>query len=379
MNRVPIIDFVRFASIFVVMGGHFFPRWVANEGYFPFVRQAILDLFLNGAYGVTCFFVVSGFLITQMLAGSHPDFSRIDLKSFYVKRAARIFPLLALTVATGFLLEHLKPFMAEGAQRYNSWDVDSGFNWKFWLSLGSFNFNWFLLSKKSAGVGMHWAILWSLAVEEQFYFCYPLVMKTLRTSRRVLVLLGGVVGFAVLFRIFCFYGLHLDLEWMHIATFAAFDQIAVGCALYFIWERTRSFLAGKALLNLALLALGISLSGGFYLFTSFDNGPQTTLAPTLLAVSCAMTILGGLHISWLNSGWAEMLSWPGKLSYGCYLWHPTLMFLLIPLLGWMGGLRALLFFLVFVWAFAHLSYKYFELPLNNRVRALFGLKPSRSL
>lgn len=379
MKRIPIIDFFRFASIFAVIGGHFFPRWVAYYGYSPAIRQLILDAFLNGAYGVTCFFVVSGFLITQMLVGSRNDFSTINLKAFYIKRAARIFPLLSLIILVGLLMEHLKPLLGPRVQPYNAWNVDSGFGWSFWLSLLTFNFNWYLVAKNVAGVGIHWMVLWSLAVEEQFYFFYPLLLKALKTPRRVLGFLGGVVLFAVLFRGLGFFYAKANPHWMHEASFAAFDQIAIGGILYFLWDSLKDDLQRKQWICFMLCLFGSAICLELYVQTSFDNRGEVIIVPTLMALGCALAILGGLHMSFLNSAWAAILSWPGKLSYGCYLWHLTIMFILLPLLAWIGGLGALAFLLVCVWLFAFISYRYFEVPMNNWIRSFFGLKPSRSL
>ena len=85
MKRVPIIDFVRFASIWVVIGNHFYPNWVAAKVQSPFLQKMILSFFLNGGYGVTCFFVVSGFLITQMLAEEVMDvLMHVDRNEFFI-------------------------------------------------------------------------------------------------------------------------------------------------------------------------------------------------------------------------------------------------------------------------------------------------------
>jgi peptidoglycan/LPS O-acetylase OafA/YrhL len=98
-----------------------------------------------------------------------------------------------------------------------------------------------------------------------------------------------------------------------------------------------------------------------------------------MAMGCGLIILGGYHLRAFHNLPARILSWPGKLSYGCYIWHPTVLFLLLPLLFQLGGLRALLFLFLCVWFFAFLSYRYFEVPVNVRIRSIFGIKPSESL
>jgi peptidoglycan/LPS O-acetylase OafA/YrhL len=378
MKRVPVLDFARFASIFVVMGGHFFPHWIAS-GYPPLLQKMIVTTFLNGTYGVTCFFVVSGFLITQMLAGPGEDLSRIDLKAFYVKRAARIFPLLFLFVLAGLALEGLRPFFDERLQRYDVWNIDSGFGWGFWSSLLTFNFNWFVVAKDGVGIGTHWVLLWSLAIEEQFYFFYPLALKSLKKRRRAVPFLAGVVLAAVLFRCLAFFCWKADPRFLQESSPGAFDQIAMGGILYFLRERFRGQLDRRPGVSRLLFLSGAALGLATYYGTSVDNAGEAVLVPTFLAAACALTLLGGLHLPVFRSTWSSVLSSPGKLSYGFYLWHPTITFLLLPLLVRIGGLGALAFLTAGVWAFCALCYKYFEVPVNDRVRSFFGLKPSRSL
>jgi peptidoglycan/LPS O-acetylase OafA/YrhL len=167
--------------------------------------------------------------------------------------------------------------------------------------------------------------------------------------------------------------------WMQEASFAAFDQIAVGGILYFSRERWKVGLEQRPWLCWGLLLSGLGLCLGFYVKNSIASGWEYVLVPTFLSLGCALVILGGLHLSLLNSSGAAFLSWPGKLSYGCYLWNPSLIFILMPFLVRIGGLEALLFLFLFVWIFAFVSYTYFEMPMNNRIRAAFKLKPSRSL
>jgi peptidoglycan/LPS O-acetylase OafA/YrhL len=376
MKRVPILDFIRFISIFVVIGGHFYPRWIADYGYPPIIQNIILGIFLNGAYGVTFFFVVSGFLITRMLAESLEDFSKIDLKAFYAKRAARIFPLLLLVVLTGFCMEHLKPFLNEKMQHYNTGFYGSSFGWGFWLSLLTFNFDLYLTVKGlQHGVGLQWIILWSLAIEERFYLFYPIVMKLLKKRHRIFWFLGSVTLADVLFRFL----LNANSKWMHGAPYFAFHQIAIGGILYFSWERLKTGLECRPKICFLLLLLGSLMCFALYFGTSISNKNEALIVPTLLAIGCALVILGGINLPAFNSTWASLLSWPGKLSYGCYLWHPTLIFVFLPFLAQKGGMRALGLLLVFVWIFAFISYRYFEVPMNYRIRSFFNLKPSKTL
>ena len=376
MKRFPVIDFVRFASIFVVMGNHFYPNWIASFAPFGFLRYLITNFFSNGIYGVTCFFVVSGFLITFMLAHKVSDLSRIDLKVFYVRRMARIFPLLIVFILVGLFMEHFIGLFDEKILRYNVWKDSTGFGWSFWASLFSLTFNWYLIDQR--GDGLHWKVLWSLAVEEQLYLGYPLIVKFLGKRKKIIVFLSVVILFAVIYRGWVLPSFELNEYRMHQSSFGTFDQIAVGALLYFAYEQWGDWLKHHLKIAIFLMMAGAGGCFCFFTLTSYRNGNQYVFVPTLMAVSCALVILGGLPVPSLNSKTADFLSWPGKLSYGCYLWHPTLIVFLMPFLVSSGGFWAFVYLVIAVCFFAFLSYRGFEVPVNHRIRFWFKLKPSFS-
>ncbi len=387
MKRVPIIDFVRFGSFFVVLGEHFFPAWLCRSIPNPFLQSLVLNAFHHGTYGVVCFFVVSGYLITQMLAKGQTDLSGIELRSFYVKRAARIWPLLVLVALAGFGLEQGKGLLDPRVQTYHVWNDETGFGGLFWFCLGTFSFNWYLINHYLIE-GFQWNIFWSLAVEEQFYAGYPLALKILRHRRRIYSFLALVVLSGWAFRWFVF------LRWgpapggvptpffsvlEQMASFSNFDHIAVGAALYFLQERSSRWMKAHR-----KTALGCFLAGSVSCFYLCAGGDWHSIwgavaVPGLMALSCALLLWGGLNLPFLDSRAAHIFSNPGRLSYGCYLWHPTVTFLLMPGLMTIGGLGSFAALLLGVIVFAYLSYRYFETPVNAWIRHWFGLKPSTTL
>ncbi len=375
MKRVPIIDFIRFGSIVAVIGSHFYPQWIVSFLQSPFLKQAVYIFLSNGLYGVTCFFVVSGFLITQMLVEGRSDLSRLDLKAFYVKRAARIFPLLLAVVAVGYTMEHFIFLADEHMRRYDPWGDETGFGWLFWLSLFTFSFNWYAIFHHAAHGG-HWLVLWSLAVEEQFYFGYPWALRLLGNRRHIIGFLVLVVLFGLAFRYWLLPGFVENPFLMHQSSFGCFDQIALGGLLYFAHEKWGDQLSRSRITAWGLTLLGSLLALGTYFGTSTDNGVQYVAAPTVLALGVALLILGGMHCGSFDGLWARRSSWPGKLSYGCYVWHSSVLFFLMPSLIQMGGIWGLVLLVLAVHLFAALSYRAFETPVNRWVRSQFGLEPS---
>jgi len=376
-RRIPVVDLVRLASVFLIVGYHFFSSGISPTGYSPKTLHWIITLFPNGYYGVTFFFVISGFIITRILAGAQDDFSKVDLKSFYVKRAARIFPLFALTILTAWGMLTLDP---EGpGAAYCLKAIGESFRWDFWLFLGTFQFNWFIIKESHLRpVALHWNILWTLAVEEQFYFFYPLIVKYLKTGAKILIFLGGVVFLGIVYRmavLWCFPG---NFTWGYISSFANFDQIAVGGVLFFVYEKLKKTKNVSPSFPTLCLALGMVLTGYVYFFTS-NHLSGRVWEQTLMAAGCASVLLGALLIPSFNSSFWRFISWPGKLTYGCYLWQAIVLFSWWPWLVQIGHLYAFAFYLLGVGATAYGSYFIFEIPTNKLIRKIFRMSPSQTL
>ena len=117
---------------------------------------------------MTLFFVISGFLISKVLIQSHEDYKNLDLIAFYFHRVARVLPLLLLTVGIGILFLTIPSQTTRMVFCFRSHEPTIG----MWVAIATFTYNWFRHWYLSAGqmFGMHWDVLWSLSVEEQFYF-----------------------------------------------------------------------------------------------------------------------------------------------------------------------------------------------------------------
>ena len=351
------------------MGSHFFCSGITG-GYPPALWTVIIRTFGNPAYAVDCFFVISGFVITKMLVGEKQDFSSLDLRSFYIKRIARLFPLLAVVLLAGIIILATNP--PDSYPMYLCFRYPNlHFGWAFWISILTFTFNWFFIFTHQS-VSVHWAVLWSLAVEEQFYLFYPLVAKTLRNRKNIMIFLSGVILSAVLFRLGVFLWMPHKFSMSLNASFAVFDQIAVGAFIYFLLPSFKIHFEQKPWLGYFFLFAGLSIFLTVYYGTSIEDTGQLILAPTLVAFGTALMILGGIHIKDLYSHFWKILSWPGQLSYGGYLWHVTIMFLLWPVLSSMGNASPLLYY-PSVGLACYASYRWFEIPANHFVRKIFGV------
>ena len=163
----PNLDGLRFVCFLAVFLYH------CNETIFPKIYNpkitSVLNfLFRNGNLGVNIFFVLSGFLITFLLIKEKEFKNTISLKNFYVRRILRIWPLFYLCVFLGFAVF---PFF-----KYRT--IPSPFElsnfWSYIFFAGNFNFIKIWPAPPDA---LNLIVLWSVAVEEQFYLTWPIILK----------------------------------------------------------------------------------------------------------------------------------------------------------------------------------------------------------
>lgn len=294
-GRIPSLDGLRAISIGLVFLGH-----VAFTRGSP----AFLDKFSHvGNLGVKVFFVISGFLITTLLLKEHARRGRISLRSFYVRRTLRIFPAFYFYIATIVALQFL------GYVTLMNNDL---------IHAVTYTMNY---HDERAWELNH---LWSLAVEEQFYLLWPVLLCALG-PRKALIGAGIVVMLAPVCRAMMWYQFGASPTAMTRQFQAVADALATGCLLagcynslgtnsrYMSLLRSGLFLLlpGTVLLLAGLTAL-YSRAAFYILGQSFCH-----LAIVLCIdryVRCPETVGGRL----LNS---RPLIFIGLLSYSFYLWQ----------------------------------------------------------
>lgn len=229
----------------------------------------------GGFVGVDVFFVLSGYLITRLLAEKQPT-----LREFYIRRLRRLTPPLALMLAVYLAVFYVAvPDHPHYIEAGLSILYLSDYATTFW------------------GLPYYLGHTWSLAVEEHFYLIWPLVFYRFRPSVKMLA--WGFVA-ATLWRLqfdgwASFYG-RFD---------ARLSGLILGCLIaHFPRDK---FPAWPGLLALGFAAFYMQWEGGY------TQGPGITT----IEIAAAVVVLGS-HPKWLQS---SVLTYLGKLSYGIYLWH----------------------------------------------------------
>jgi peptidoglycan/LPS O-acetylase OafA/YrhL len=313
--------------------------------------------FSGGFVGVDVFFVISGYLITQLLTGSMGKPRRLWLTDFYVRRARRILPALFATslVVTVAAVAILLPWDLARLARYLAATSALGTNIAAWMERISYF--------QSNSVHVPITHFWSIAIEEQFYLIYPITLVFIgryfpRHQTRVLLALA-VVSFAV-----CVWGsYHAAAANYYLAPSRAWELL-LGGALAMGGERSvKSRFANELLAACSLIILACAV---------YWYGPKTPYPGWYAIAPCAASailILTGRRESTLTGKLLSKrpLVFTGLISYSLYLWH----FPVLELSSYYNirkiGAYGLSILIAFIYIAAVVSWKWVEVPIRTRV------------
>lgn len=319
-GHLPALDGLRGLAILLVLV-HNLDIYAPTPGAMLLAR-----LYKEAAYvgwiGVQLFFVLSGFLITRVLLASQGD--PHYFRNFYARRVLRIFPLyyLALVVFTGLL-----PALGLSP-------VQNAHGSPLWL--------WFYLSNWTQTIGLGGDQLphfWSLAVEEQFYLLWPLLLWR-RSPRQTLFLACGLVVLTPFLRAWMLVH-HLDPGTVYVSTFARMDALAAGAAVAAFLAtpgRSERSLDWRIWAVMALLAASLAVLGS-HGFQRLSPAGQV-FGYSLLAAAFAASVAAAAATDVRRAGkrrqpwWYRLLCHPalrmiGCYSYAIYVFHK-------PLDQWLG-------------------------------------------
>jgi hypothetical protein len=230
-DHIPSLDGVRALAFLIV-----------------FISHAGLKDLVPGGFGVTIFFVLSGYLITSLLRVEVERYGEIDIRSFYLRRAFRILPMLYLTLTVAILLglagETGGPVTLAAV-------LSQVLHWS----------NYYLIAHGPDSVVAGTIVLWSLAVEEHFYLLFPVLFRFTgrRLSRQALGwLLASACAACLCWRLVLILVLHQPGVRTELGTDTRFDGLLFGCLMAVVANPARndaSWLTLKRVRRAALLAI----------------------------------------------------------------------------------------------------------------------------
>jgi peptidoglycan/LPS O-acetylase OafA/YrhL len=159
------LRFLCFLSVFFFHSFHTDFDYIKTTDIYHFIKR---DVFGNGNLGVNFFFVLSGFLITYLLIEEKKLNGQIDIKKFWLRRILRIWPLFYLCIIIGFFIF---PFLKSA---FGQQPNETATIWYYLTFTNNFDF-----IKNGLPDASILGVLWSVAIEEQFYFVWPIILYLL--------------------------------------------------------------------------------------------------------------------------------------------------------------------------------------------------------
>ncbi len=347
---MPGLDGLRALSVLAVIAYHLKLSWAPG-----------------GLLGVGVFFTLSGYLITDQLMMEWHKTRRLDLKNFWLRRVRRLLP------AVFFML-----FMVSLWLYYFDQPRLISLRGDFLSAIFYFN-NWWLIFHKvsyfeSFGPLSPIGHLWSLAIEEQFYILWPLLLVLIlrlvpRRGSRTLIILIGAAASAVAMALI--YQPGTDPSRVYYGTDTRAFALLIGAALALIWPSWDQpiKLPGKSPIILDLLGGGSLLA--IFLMIGYTNQYDPSLYQyglAIFAILSAIVIVPLTHPATMLSRilGCKPLRWLGVRSYSIYLWHFPIIILTNPTVE-TGGLNigSVVLQLALIIIMADISWKYIEEPIRR--------------
>lgn len=317
----PELDVLRFFAFFFIFIHHSLPHdpeFYTKLGTGQWLAQIIAGIGAAGAFGVQLFFMLSSYLVTELIIRERALRSDVDLKAFFIRRMLRIWPLYFAFLAFAWVLQYFVPGQHIG--------------WRAALAFIFLAGNWWIVF-----VGFPNSVifpLWCISIEEQFYLFWPALMRRL-SARGLMIAAGVLVAIANVVRWY----LAARQTWesrIWCNTFTHLDSIGCGILLAVLLAGAAPRIS--ALHRSALLLGGLACYGiaGSYFRIKYD--PLTT---SRVALGYPVALIGAvaLFLATLRPRNADRkpgraqrtFVYLGRISYGLYVFH---------ILGLMLGERA---------------------------------------
>jgi len=302
----PELDVLRFFAFLAVFLYHFNhpAEFYIQHGIPRAIAVVMASLTEGGVFGVDLFFVLSAYLITELLLREKEACGSLDVKGFYLRRILRIWPLY---------------FFAIGLALIPAFNPGHVFNWRYATAFVLLAGNWSIIAY---GWPMHsiGGVLWTVSIEEQFYLFWPPVVRKISRNQIafaaiVMLILSSAMRVAMVL-------IHGGMNSVWCNTLARLDPIAAGILVAAALRgRIPNFSIST---RLGILCCGIVPLALVATRWKIHEPETLKWIPTLVgfpvvAVGCTLILLAALGVSARPHG---VLLYLGKISYGLYVYHP---------------------------------------------------------
>lgn len=310
LKRIPSLDGLRGLAITLVLLGHGLGS-LEMPHLNPYAK-AVMAIAGNGSLGVGIFFALSGFLIYSLSRRELEETGKFSWRQFYVRRMYRIFPAFYFFLIVVSIL-YLGGWLA--------------ISWQMLLSAATFSLNYRHLWDHS--IGTDYSVIghyWTLALEEQFYLTWPLLMLLL-ARKRLLPLLVFIIAIAPFVRVACYFFTPGSQGQIGMMFHTSFDGIAAGVLLGELlgMEKSRRWLltaASSRTLVLCTTSFLFFVSplldqrfGGLY---ELPIGKSADIVAISILIVASLSFSNGILFRVFN--WRPLV-YVGVLSYSLYVWN----------------------------------------------------------
>ncbi len=320
----PNLDGLRFFSFFIVFLYHTYLTFFHNTStVHPGAFKAVSFLFQNGNMGVNFFFVLSGFLITYLLIKEKEFKGTIHVPNFYIRRILRIWPLFYLCVFIGFIIFPIIKQAAGGTPNEIAKPI------YYLVFANNFDFMHTWPQKPDATV---LSVLWSVAVEEQFYLTWPVILSLVpyRYYKYVFLI---IMMLSLVFRSFYTGMDEHDFGVRYFHTFSLIGDMAFGGLLAYYCSFANTFKRFATNMNrwqIAMIYLGAIVVTLFRYELFTVNKAAIVIERLVIAFFYGMIIVEQCYAerSFFKMSRFKTISKLGIYTYGLYCLH---------LLGFLGA------------------------------------------
>ncbi|MEO5563223.1 MAG: acyltransferase, partial [Chitinophagaceae bacterium] len=265
-----------------------------------------------GYVGVDLFFVLSGFLITDILLKTRD--TKNFIQKFYIRRVLRIFPLYYLILFAFFLFV---PFISQLQYQYNYYHDNQSMTWFHMI-------NWLYIFNQRPSDSMIFGHFWSLSVEEQFYILWPFLILLCRNLRKLTVAIYIILGIGIMLRFASWLQWGGNYTGFSFQYMTHYDGLCIG-SLIAIWKFDNSPALIKKFIRFLFAVTGISFLVFILAKTFFTGLPHFMLfGYTNVAIIFGLIVISATS---MNFNYAKRLlennalRYFGKISYGLYIFH----------------------------------------------------------
>jgi len=347
------LRFFCFLSVFLYHSFYTEYIEIKESSIYTFLK---IDLFGNGNIGVNFFFVLSGFLISYLLIVEKKTLGKINLRFFWIRRILRIWPLYFFCVIFGFILfPYIKQFFGEPSN-----ETANPIYYIFFIN----NFD---LIKNGQPDSSILGVLWSIAIEEQFYLIWPIILSIIPLKKYWIAFLLVIITSLVYRALNDVYILH------ECHTLSCIGDMAVGglgAWLILQYNKVKEFIINIDRKKIFLIYI---LFFVFYFFRDellLSNYCIRIFERSLIAFFILFIILEQSYAinSFFKVGRLKKISFLGTISYGLYCFHfigILISITLMKIFKFNSELWQVLFLetitsLIITIFISNISYKYFE-------------------